>query len=62
MRSKTRGREVMKIQFYDDRAKIQIPKEKLKALGWKERLEDGEDIELDVSQTPERDGIIAREI
>lgn len=52
----------MKIQFYDGEAKLQIPKEKLKALGWKERLEDGEDVEVDVSQTPDRDGIIAREI
>lgn len=52
----------MKIQFYDDRAKIQIPKDKLKSLGWYEKLKNGEDIEVDVSTLPDRDGISAREI
>lgn len=51
-----------KIQFYDGEAKIQIPKSKLKALGWDDKLEDGEDVEVDISQTPDEDGIIAREI
>lgn len=52
-----------KVQFYGNgEAKIQIPKSKLKALGWLEKLEDGEEVELDISQTPDKDGIVAREI
>lgn len=53
---------MVKIQYNGKQATVTIPKAKVKALGWLERLEEGEDIEADVSTLPDRDGVSVREV
>lgn len=55
---------MVKLQYDEknDRVHMTIPQSKGKALGWRERLQNGEDIDVDVSTLPDRDGVSAREI
>jgi len=41
---------------------MNISKTKAELLGWFEALEEGETVEVDQSVTPEKDGLVAREV
>ena len=46
----------------EDQFTMTVPRSTVKMLGWDDKIEEGEDVEVDTSVTPEKDGFMAREV